>query len=50
MMILEFKKAQSEQKANDDEILTRGPESRLDQRIVSRILVSNKIRGVLMVE
>lgn len=49
MIVPDFKKAQSEQKASDSGILTRGLDSRLDQRIVRRILVPNKTRGVLMV-
>lgn len=36
--------------SSDGEILTRDPGSKSNQRIVSRILVSNKTRGVLMVE
>ena len=48
-MILEFKKAQSKQKARDGGILTRGLHSSLDQRTVGRISFPNKTRGVLMV-
>lgn len=42
-------KAQSEQKARDGGILTRGLHSSLNQRTVGKFHFQNKIRGVLMV-
>lgn len=35
--------------SSDSEMLTRDPRSKSNQRIVSRIFISNKTRGVLMV-